>query len=290
MEVHLVDGTYELFRHFFAVPSHKTSEGLEVAATRGVIGTLIRLLEDGATHIGVATDQTIESFRNELFDGYKTGEGTPPEIFSQFPLVEALIEAAGFKTFPMVEFEADDALASLAHIAREDPSVSRVLICSPDKDLAQCVTEDGRVAQFDRRQQLIYDVNGVKEKFGVKPDSIPDFLALVGDSADGIPGLPGWGAKSSSVLLAHYEKIENIPLDANDWDVSVRGSAKLAETLSNNFDDAQLYKTLTILRKDISLISNISELEWAGPKEHFEELCSRLDASKFAERLKNISA
>ncbi len=155
MEVHLVDGTYELFRHFFAVPSHKTSEGLEVAATRGVIGTLIRLLEDGATHIGVATDQTIESFRNELFDGYKTGEGTPPEIFSQFPLVEALIEAAGFKTFPMVEFEADDALASLAHIAREDSSVSRVLICSPDKDLAQCVTEDGRVAQFDRRQQLI---------------------------------------------------------------------------------------------------------------------------------------
>ncbi len=248
MEVHLVDGTYELFRHFFAVPSHKTSEGLEVAATRGVIGTLIRLLEDGATHIGVATDQTIESFRNELFDGYKTGEGTPPEIFSQFPLVEALIEAAGFKTFPMVEFEADDALASLAHIAREDSSVSRVLICSPDKDLAQCVTEDGRVAQFDRRQQLIYDVNGVKEKFGVKPDSIPDFLALVGDSADGIPGLPGWGAKSSSVLLAHYEKIENIPLDSNDWDVSVRGAAKLAETLSNNFDNAQLYKTLTILR------------------------------------------
>ena len=279
MEVHLVDGTYELFRHFFAVPSHKTSEGLEVAATRGVIGTLIRLLEDGATHIGVATDQTIESFRNELFDGYKTGEGTPPEIFSQFPLVEALIEAAGFKIFPMVEFEADDALASLAHIAREDSSVSRVLICSPDKDLAQCVTEDGRVAQFDRRQQ-----------FGVKPDSIPDFLALVGDSADGIPGLPGWGAKSSSVLLAHYEKIENIPLDSNDWDVSVRGAAKLAETLSNNFDNAQLYKTLTILRKDIPLISNISELEWAGPKEHFEELCSRLDASKFAERLKNISA
>ena len=174
---------------------------------------------------------------------------------SSFSANKAIIEAAGFKTFPMVEFEADDALASLAHIAREDSSVSRVLICSPDKDLAQCVTEDGRVAQFDRRQQLIYDVNGVKEKFGVKPDSIPDFLALVGDSADGIPGLPGWGAKSSSVLLAHYEKIENIPLDSNDWDVSVRGAAKLAETLSNNFDNAQLYKTLTILRKDIPLIT-----------------------------------
>ena len=289
MEIHLVDGTYELFRHYFAVPSHKTSEGIEVAATRGVLGTLVRLLEDGATHIGVATDHVVESFRNDLFDGYKTGEGTPPEIMSQFPLVEALIEAAGFITFPMVEFEADDALASAARIAKEDPSVKRILICSPDKDLAQCVTDDGRVVQFDRRQEVIYDAAGVKEKFGVSPSSIPDFLALVGDSADGIPGLPGWGAKSSSLLLACYGTIEEIPLDPNKWDVPVRGAEKLAETLSQNFKEAQLYKDLTILRDNVSVMSNVSELEWVAPKEHFIELCERLDASKLAERLKNLS-
>ena len=261
MEIHLVDGTYELFRHYFAVPSHKTSEGVEVAATRGVLGTLVRLLEDGATHVGVATDHVIESFRNDLFDGYKTGEGTPPEIMSQFPLVEALIEAAGFITFPMIEFEADDALASAARIAKEDPSVKRILICSPDKDLAQCVTDDGRVVQFDRRQEIIYDATGVREKFGVSPSSIPDFLALVGDSADGIPGLPGWGAKSSSLLLASYGTIEKIPLDPNKWDVPVRGAEKLAETLSQNFKKAQLYKDLTILRDNVSVMSNVSELE-----------------------------
>ena len=289
MEIHLVDGTYELFRHYFAVPSHKTSEGIEVAATRGVLGTLVRLLEDGATHIGVATDHVVESFRNDLFDGYKTGEGTPPEIMSQFPLVEALIKAAGFITFPMVEFEADDALASAARIAKEDPSVNRILICSPDKDLAQCVTDDGRVVQFDRRQEVIYDAAGVKEKFGVSPSSIPDFLALVGDSADGIPGLPGWGAKSSSLLLACYGTIEEIPLDPNKWDVPVRGAEKLAETLSQNFKEAQLYKDLTILRDNVSVMSNVSELEWVAPKEHFTELCERLDASKLAERLKNLS-
>lgn len=289
MEIHLVDGTYELFRHYFAVPSHKTSEGVEVAATRGVLGTLVRLLEDGATHVGVATDHVVESFRNDLFDGYKTGEGTPPEIMSQFPLVEALIEAAGFITFPMIEFEADDALASAARIAKEDPSVKRIFICSPDKDLAQCVTDDGRVVQFDRRQEIIYDATGVREKFGVSPSSIPDFLALVGDSADGIPGLPGWGAKSSSLLLASYGTIEKIPLDPNKWDVPVRGAEKLAETLSQNFKKAQLYKDLTILRDNVSVMSNVSELEWVAPKEYFTELCDRLDASKLAERLKNLS-
>jgi 5'-3' exonuclease len=278
-----------LFRHYFAVPSHKTSEGVEVAATRGVLGTLVRLLEDGATHVGVATDHVVESFRNDLFDGYKTGEGTPPEIMSQFPLVEALIEAAGFITFPMIEFEADDALASAARIAKEDPSVNRIFICSPDKDLAQCVTDDGRVVQFDRRQEIIYDATGVREKFGVSPSSIPDFLALVGDSADGIPGLPGWGAKSSSLLLASYGTIEKIPLDPNKWDVPVRGAEKLAETLSQNFKKAQLYKDLTILRDNVSVMSNVSELEWVAPKEYFTELCDRLDASKLAERLKNLS-
>ena len=289
MQIHLVDGTYELFRHYFAVPSHKTSEGIEVAATRGVLGTLVRLLEDGATHIGVATDHVVESFRNDLFDGYKTGEGTPPEIMSQFPLVEALIEAAGFITFPMIEFEADDALASAARIAKEDPSVNKILICSPDKDLAQCVTDDGRVVQFDRRQEVIYDAAGIREKFGVSPSSIPDFLALVGDSADGIPGLRGWGAKSSSLLLACYGTIEEIPLDPNKWDVPVRGAEKLAETLSQNFKEAQLYKDLTILRDNVPVMSNVSELEWVSPKEHFTELCERLDASKLSERLKNLT-
>ena len=237
--------------------------------------------------VGPQNFQNVAFF--DLFDGYKTGEGTPPEIMSQFPLVEALIKAAGFITFPMVEFEADHALASAARIAKEDPSVNRILICSPDKDLAQCVTDDGRVVQFDRRQEVIYDAAGVKEKFGVSPSSIPDFLALVGDSADGIPGLLGWGAKSSSLLLACYGTIEEIPLDPNKWDVPVRGAEKLAETLSQNFKEAQLYKDLTILRDNVSVMSNVSELEWVAPKEHFTELCERLDASKLAERLKNLS-
>ena len=284
MEVHLVDGTYELFRHHFAVPSHVTAEGVEVAATRGVLGSVLRMIEDGATHVGVATDRIVESFRNNLFTGYKTGEGIPPELFAQFPLVEAVLKAAGFTVFPMVEFEADDALAAAALLAAEDPRVERVLVCSPDKDLAQCVTDDGRIMQLDRRQEILYDRAGVVEKFGVPPAAIPDWLALVGDAADGIPGLPGWGAKSSSTLLARYGHLEAIPPDPEDWDVTVRGAAKLGSTLVEHRDEVLLYRHLTTLDPAAPVMGHVDELAWQGPLDHLGDLCAHLDAPRLAER------
>ena len=284
MEVHLVDGTYELFRHHFAVPSHVTAEGVEVAATRGVLGSVLRMIEDGATHLAVATDRIVESFRNDLFAGYKTGEGTPPELFAQFPLVEAVLEAAGFAVFPMVEFEADDALAAAALQAAKDPRVERVLVCSPDKDLAQCVTDDGRILQFDRRLEILYDRDGVVEKFGVPPAAIPDWLALVGDAADGIPGLPGWGAKSSSTLLSRYGHLEAIPADPEDWDVKVRGAAKLGATLAENRDEVLLYRHLTTLDPSAPVMGHVDELAWQGPLDHLGDLCAHLDAPRLAER------
>ena len=284
MEVHLVDGTYELFRHHFAVPSHVTAEGVEVAATRGVLGSILRMVEDGATHVGVATDRIVESFRNDLFVGYKTGEGIPPELFAQFPLVEAVLEAAGFAVFPMVEFEADDALAAAALRAAKDPRVERVLVCSPDKDLAQCVTDDGRILQFDRRLEILYDRAGVVEKFGVPPAAIPDWLALVGDAADGIPGLPGWGAKSSSTLLSRYGHLEAIPADPEDWDVKVRGAAKLGATLAENRDEVLLYRHLTTLDPSAPVMGHVDELAWRGPLDHLGDLCAHLDAPRLAER------
>ena len=284
MEVHLVDGTYELFRHHFAVPSHVTAEGVEVAATRGVLGSVLRMIEDGATHVGVATDRIVESFRNNLFTGYKTGEGIPPELFAQFPLVEAVLKAAGFTVFPMVEFEADDALAAAALLAAEDPRVERVLVCSPDKDLAQCVTDDGRIMQLDRRQEILYDRAGVVEKFGVPPAAIPDWLALVGDAADGIPGLPGWGAKSSSTLLARYGHLEAIPTDPEDWDVTVRGAAKLGSTLVEHRDEVLLYRHLTTLDPTAPVMGHVDELAWKGPLDHLGDLCAHLDAPRLAER------
>jgi len=284
MEVHLVDGTYELFRHHFAVPSHVTAEGVEVAATRGVLGSILRMVEDGATHVGVATDRIVESFRNDLFVGYKTGEGIPPELFAQFPLVEAVLEAAGFAVFPMVEFEADDALAAAALRAAKDPRVERVLGCSPDKDLAQCVTDDGRILQFDRRLEILYDRAGVVEKFGVPPAAIPDWLALVGDAADGIPGLPGWGAKSSSTLLSRYGHLEAIPADPEDWDVKVRGAAKLGATLAENRDEVLLYRHLTTLDPSAPVMGHVDELAWRGPLDHLGDLCAHLDAPRLAER------
>ena len=284
MEVHLVDGTYELFRHHFAVPSHVTAEGVEVAATRGVLGSILRMIEDGATHVGVATDRIVESFRNDLFVGYKTGEGIPPELFAQFPLVEAVLEAAGFAVFPMVEFEADDALAAAALRAAKDPRVERVLVCSPDKDLAQCVTDDGRILQFDRRLEILYDRDGVVEKFGVPPAAIPDWLALVGDAADGIPGLPGWGAKSSSTLLSRYGHLEAIPADPEDWDVKVRGAAKLGATLAENRDEVLLYRHLTTLDPSAPVMGHVDELAWQGPLDHLGDLCAHLDAPRLAER------
>jgi len=288
--VHLVDGTYELFRHHFAVPAHVTAEGVEVAATRGVLGSMLGLLADGATHVGVATDRVVESFRNDLFDGYKTGEGTPPELFGQFPLLEAALEAAGFTVFSMVTHEADDALGAAAVLAAADPRVDAVHVCTPDKDLAQVVDDAAGIAQVDRRREIIYDRAGVVGKFGIEPTSIPDWLALVGDTADGIPGLPGWGAKSSSTMLARYSHLEAIPAEADDWDVSVRGAAKLAATLVQRREDAELYRNLATLDLNAPVMADVDDLRWAGPADHLEAVCSHIDAPRIAERARRLAA
>ena len=288
--VHLVDGTYELFRYHFAVPSHVTAEGVEVAATRGVLGSMLGLLADGATHVGVATDRVVESFRNDLFDGYKTGEGTPPELFAQFPLLEAALEAAGFTVFAMVTHEADDALGAAAVLAAADPRVDAVHVCTPDKDLAQVVNDSAGIVQVDRRRETIYDQAGVVGKFGVEPTSIPDWLALVGDTADGIPGLPGWGAKSSSIILARYGHLEAIPADADDWDVPVRGAAKLAATLVEQREEAELYRHLATLDLAAPVMRNVDDLEWNGPADHLDAVCAHLDAPRVAERVRRLVA
>ena len=288
--VHLVDGTYELFRHHFAVPSHVTAEGVEVAATRAVLGSMLRLLGEGATHVGVATDRVVESFRNELFDGYKTGEGTPLELFAQFPLLEAALEAFGLTVFAMVEHEADDALAAAAVRAAADPRVDAVHVCTPDKDLAQVVDDAAGIAQVDRRKEVRYDRAGVVEKFGVEPSSIPDWLALVGDTADGIPGLPGWGAKSASTVLACYGHLENIPDDPEAWDVTVRGGPRLAATLAEQRTDAELYRRLATLDLDAPVMDDVEDLRWTGPAEHLDAVCAHLDAQRVAERARRLAA
>jgi 5'-3' exonuclease len=288
--VHLVDGTYELFRHHFAVPSHVTAEGVEVAATRGVLGSMLGLLADGATHVGVATDRVVESFRNDLFEGYKTGEGTPPELFAQFPLLEAALEAAGFTVFAMVAHEADDAMGAAAVRAAADPRVDAVHVCTPDKDLAQVVDDVAGIAQLDRRRETLYDRAGVVDKFGVEPGSIPDWLALVGDTADGIPGLPGWGAKSSATVLARYGHLESIPADAADWDIAVRGAVKLAATLVERRDDADLYRHLATLDLDAPVMDDVEDLRWIGPADHLEAVCAHIDAQRLAERARRLAA
>lgn len=289
-DVHLVDGTYELFRHHFAVPSHVTAEGVEVAATRGVLGSMLGLLADGATHVGVATDRVVESFRNDLFEGYKTGEGTPPELFAQFPLLEAALEAAGFTVFAMVAHEADDAMGAAAVRAAADPRVDAVHVCTPDKDLAQVVDDVAGIAQLDRRRETLYDRAGVVDKFGVEPGSIPDWLALVGDTADGIPGLPGWGAKSSATVLARYGHLESIPADAADWDIAVRGAVKLAATLVERRDDADLYRHLATLDLDAPVMDDVEDLRWTGPADHLEAVCAHIDARRLAERARRLAA
>ena len=289
-DVHLVDGTYELFRYHFAVPSHVTAEGVEVAAARGVLGSMLGLVADGATHVGVATDQVIESFRNDLFAGYKTGESTPPELFAQFPLLEAALEAAGFVVFGMVEHEADDALGAAAVQAAADPRVGRVLVCTPDKDLAQVVDDGAGIVQVDRRREAVYDRAAVVAKFGVEPASIPDWLALVGDTADGIPGLPGWGAKSSAAVLARYGHLEDIPDDPDDWDVAVRGAAKLGAALAGARDDALLYRHLATLDLTAPVMADVEDLRWTGPADHLEALCAHLDAPRAAERARRLAA
>ena len=288
MDVHLVDGTYELFRYHFALPSHVTADGQEVGATRGVAGSMLQLLEDGATHVGIATDHVIESFRNELYGPYKDGSGIEPELRSQFPLVEELLVALGFTVFPMVEFEADDALGAAAAMAADDDRVDRVLICTPDKDLGQCV--GGKVVQLDRRKGTISGPDEVAEKFGVPPESIADYLGLVGDSADGFPGLPGWGAKSAATVLARYGHLEDIPPDPATWDVTVRGAAKLGATLVEQFDDALLFRMIATIRTEAPTVDDIDELRWTGPRPELAEVAERLDAATLVPRAEKLAA
>ncbi|MBS1956519.1 MAG: flap endonuclease [Cyanobacteria bacterium SZAS-4] len=275
MEVHLVDGTYELFRHYFAVPQSSDADGQEIAAVRGVLSSMLSMLSKGATHVAVATDHVIESFRNDLYEFYKTGDGIAPDLISQFPILEDALEAMGVVVWRMVEFEADDALAAGAAKAAANPNVDRVVICTPDKDLGQCVVGD-RVVQLDRRREITRNEAGIIEKFGVRPTSIPDYLGLVGDTADGFPGITGWGAKAASSVLMIYEHYENIPKDPDSWDPSIRNSKKLAKILFDSWDDAVLFRTLATLRLDIDLFSDIEELRWKGPRPGFDKLCTQM--------------
>lgn len=283
MQLHLLDGTYELFRSFFGAPPRSAPDGREVGAVAGIIGSTLGLLrEPGVTHVAVATDYVIESFRNDLFVGYKTGEGIPEELMGQFRIAEDAWETLGVVVWPMVEFEADDGLASAAW--KYADLVDRVVLLSPDKDLSQCVDDD-RVVTFDRRQEIERNEQGVWDKFGVGPASIPDYLGLVGDTADGIPGLPGWGAKSTATVLAHYRTIEEIPEDPDDWDVEVRGRAKLAATLAAHRDDALLYRHLATLRRDVPLSEDLADLEWKGAhRERFVALCEELGLDNMVDR------
>jgi 5'-3' exonuclease len=277
-DVHLIDGTYELFRHYHALPSMRDSSGQEVAAVRGVLTSILGMIEKGATHLGVATDHVIESFRNKLWADYKTGEGIEPELWEQFPLLEEALTALGVVVWPMVEFEADDALAAAAFAAEKDPSVERVFICTPDKDLAQSV-RGTRVVQLDRRKNIVRDEAGVIAKFGVEPASIPEYLALVGDAADGYPGLPGWGAKSAGKVLARYRHIESIPENWHDWGVDVINAFALSETLRRDRERALLFRDLATLRTEIPLFRSVEELRWKGATPAFPPLAARLDAS-----------
>ena len=289
MHVHLIDGTYELFRHFFAIPSTKGADGAEVAAIQGVLGSVLRLIEGGATHVGVATDHVIESFRNELWPGYKTSAGVDPALLSQFHPLEAALEAMGVMVFPMIEFEADDALAAAAATAARDERVERVFIGTPDKDLSQCV-RGTRVVQFDRRHHDIRDEAGVIAKFGVPPASIPDYLALVGDAADGYPGLPGWGAKSAAAVLARYRRLEDIPERASTWDVAVRGAAALSATLNAQREEAWLFRLLATLREDAPAITSVDELRWTGPRADFEATAQALALPSLVARARAAAA
>ena len=283
LEVYLIDGTYELFRHYYAVPSARDEDGREIGAVRGVVGSVLGMITGGATHVAVATDHVIESFRNDLWPGYKTGAGIDPDLLSQFPLLEEAVASAGVVVWPMVEFEADDALAAGAAAAASDPDVERVVICTPDKDLAQCV-HGTRVVQLNRRTRAIRDEAGVVQKFGVRPESIPDYLALVGDAADGYPGLRGWGAKSSAAVLAKFLHLECIPADQRDWHVNATNATALARGLAEERERALLFRTLATLRTDIALFQHVEELRWTGPTPGFPELAARFDRAVSEER------
>lgn len=287
MDIYLIDGTYELYRHFYALPEAADDKGQEIAAARGVINSVLTMLERGATHIGVATDHVIESFRNDLYDGYKTGDGVPPEIMSQIAIVEEALRALGVLVWPMVEFEADDALAAAAVKAAALENVNQVFICTPDKDLCQCVS-GSKIVQLDRRRDnAIRNEDGVVEKFGVKPHSIPDYLALVGDTADGYPGLAGWGEKGAAMILAQYHHLENIPRVTSQWP-TIRGATKLAATLFGQWNDALLYRDLATLRLDVPVFNDINELKWQGPTEGFEAVCERLKAKNTFKRVQKL--
>jgi 5'-3' exonuclease len=286
MDVHLIDGTYELFRHFFAVPAAADVNGQEIGAVRGVLNSVLSMIEQGATHIGVATDHVVESFRNDLYPGYKTSEGVPPELLSQFPILEQALEAMGVVVWPMVQFEADDALASAAAKAAQDDRVSQVLICTPDKDLSQCVSGQ-RVVQLDRRRQSLRDEAGVVARFGVKPESIPDYLAVVGDSADGFPGLLGWGAKAAASTLSQYRHLEDIPKDWRAWHPSIRKARPLSEALFGAWNDALLFRTLATLRLDVPVFDSIEDLRWKGPRPDFEKECQRIKSPGLLVRAKS---
>ncbi len=283
MDVYLIDGTYELFRHFFAVPSAKDVAGQEIGAVRGVLNSILSMIERGATHVGVATDHVVESFRNDLYPGYKTSEGVDPELLSQFPILEESLEAMGVVVWPETYYEADDALASAAGKAAQDESVSRVLICTPDKDLSQCVVGT-RVVQLDRRRDLLRDESGVVAKFGVGPQSIPDYLAVVGDSADGFPGVSGWGPKAAALTLSQYPHLEDIPKDWRAWHPSIRKARLLSESLFSAWNDALLFRTLATLRLDVPVFETIEELRWKGPRPAFAEQCRRMKSPDLLRR------
>lgn len=284
MKVHLIDGTYELFRAYFAMPSITSPEGEPVSAVRGIIQTLLALLrQDDVTHITCAFDHTIESFRNELFDGYKTGEGVPSDLMSQFDKAEEAVSALGIVVWPMTEFEADDAIATAATRLVEEPEVNQVVICSPDKDLAQ-VVRGREIVCLDRRKKVVLDESGVLAKFGVPPVSIPDYLALVGDSADGIPGIPRWGAKTTSQVLARFPHLEDIPDDPSVWDIKLRGLDGVATSLAENRDEALLYRRLATLRLDVPLSESLDELGWHGVnRKWYTGLCARFGFSGLAD-------
>ncbi len=287
--MHLIDGTYELFRHFFAVPSAADAEGQEVGAVRGVLTSVLSMIENGATHIGVATDHVVESFRNDLYPGYKTSEGVPPELLSQFPILEEALQAMGAVVWPMVYYEADDALASAAAKSAEDGRVTRVFICTPDKDLGQCVVGT-RVVQLDRRRNIVRDEAGVVDKFGVKPHSIPDYLAVVGDSADGFPGLSGWGAKAAALTLSQYPHLEDIPKDWHKWHTSIRKAQRLSESLFTAWNDALLFRTLATLRLDVPVFDAVEDLRWQEARPNFAEYCDRMRVPDLLRRVRSASS
>jgi 5'-3' exonuclease len=288
--VHLIDGTFELFRYFLspaAAFDRSTPETLR--AVRGVVGSVLGMLEDGATHLGVATDHVIESFRNAMWPGYKTGDGIDPVLYGQFEPLEEALAALGVVVWPMIEFEADDALAAAAAMAAADTRVAQVIVCTPDKDLAQCVRGD-RVVQLDRRTREVRNDAGVRAKYGVAPGSIPDWLALVGDSADGYPGLPGWGARSAAAVLARYEHLEGIPKLAMEWDVAVRGALRLATTLTEQWERALLFRELARLRPDAPIGVDVDALRWKGPRDDFATWAERLGAPTLYVRAKTLAA